>query len=589
MLRVPSSRPLLRGSLVLVAAAALGVLFALALGMGGRLGSGIFRITINDYLKPLQIGALAAGLLLATSWGHRRWRLTGCLLAGALGTLAIVNFAQELPPITTASDLAATELYTALAADGRLMVGPYSRYGWHHPGPLYFYLQAPLYAAAGGLAASLYGGALLINLAAVLTILWVAGREDLRTGALLTIGCLLFAWQLPRLLASPWTAHVPVLPALTFVVLCAAMACGRHGLLPLAILYGSLAVQTHIALLPAVGSVALALFVLIARPGSPSRPRTWLLAGCATLALILWMPALGEAVSNRGGNLAALWTFFAVEPAAGQSVSHAFLYWCYGLAGVLRPDFELPWGARVVLDYAWLAVPVAVGQVLLLAAIASRDLRGGRTFEGSLGLASLLVCGAGLVACTRIRGDVRDHEILWLAAFGAFNLALIGNAGVRLLNTRLAAVPGRAAATAVGGLLTAVVVLLGVGHLRDFTAYELRRPERNVTLLAHEAIRDYLRDEGITRPLLVIEDGVWAESAGAVLRLYREGTPLSIAEPAGPMFRGLLPRTGTEDALIHLTRAGRHEQLQGRPSNRVLLDYHPVFVNALRLPPDPAR
>ena len=87
------------------------------------------------------------------------------------------------------------------------MVGPYSRFGWNHPGPFYFYLQAPLYALGGHKAASLYAGALAINLLAILTLAWVVSREN--RGPLLvliTAACVLFAWRAPRFLASPWTA-----------------------------------------------------------------------------------------------------------------------------------------------------------------------------------------------------------------------------------------------------------------------------------------------------------------------------------------------------------------------------------------------
>ena len=97
-------------------------------------------------------------------------------LAIALGILAIVLFSRLTPPITTDSDFAVTELYTDLATRGRLLVGPYSRFGWNHPGPFYFYLQAPLYALGGHKAASLYAGALAMNLAALITLAWVVWR-----------------------------------------------------------------------------------------------------------------------------------------------------------------------------------------------------------------------------------------------------------------------------------------------------------------------------------------------------------------------------------------------------------------------------
>jgi 4-amino-4-deoxy-L-arabinose transferase-like glycosyltransferase len=160
---------------------------------------------------------------------HRstRRRLAACALAAA-GLIAAVVFARLTPPLTTTADLAITELYTSVAAQGRLLVGPYSRFGWHHPGPLYFYLQAPVYALAGSAAAALFAGALALNLASFAILVWTLAREDKGAlAALVPAAVLAFAWREPRLLASPWTAHVPVLPSIAFVVLCAAAA-GRR-------------------------------------------------------------------------------------------------------------------------------------------------------------------------------------------------------------------------------------------------------------------------------------------------------------------------------------------------------------------------
>ena len=74
----------------------------------------------------------------------------------------------------------------------------------------------------------------------------------------------------------------------------------------------------------------------------------------------------------------------------------------------------------------------------LLAEIARRDLKAGRRFEGALALSTLAASCIGLWALTRVRDDILDHEIFWLAAFGAINLAVIGGAGVRALWTHAA-------------------------------------------------------------------------------------------------------------------------------------------------------
>src|SRR6516164_9762469 len=92
--------------------------------------------------------------------------------------LLCMYVARVTEPVVTSEDIAVTELYTDLASHGRLLLGPYSRFGWHHPGPVYFYLQAPLYAASNRAGASLFLGAMAINVVALAIVLWTIVRQD---------------------------------------------------------------------------------------------------------------------------------------------------------------------------------------------------------------------------------------------------------------------------------------------------------------------------------------------------------------------------------------------------------------------------
>ena len=71
------------------------------------------------------------------------------LAAGAVLLLVtLVTIARRSPPFLALNDIAVTELYVLLAAKGQLFVGAYSRFAWHHPGPLYFWMQVPFYLVA---------------------------------------------------------------------------------------------------------------------------------------------------------------------------------------------------------------------------------------------------------------------------------------------------------------------------------------------------------------------------------------------------------------------------------------------------------
>lgn len=504
------------------------------------------------------------------------------LVAAALLGTAIYGRAR--PHLVTDSDFALIELHTELAAQGELRVGPYSRFGWNHPGPLASYLQAPLYVAGGRNAASLFAVALLINVLAIVTIAWCAWRAGSGwLAAALTAACLVLAWRAPRLLASPWSGHLPILAGAAMVTLTAAVASGRARLLPLVITAGSLAAQTHLALVPMVGVLGTIAVAHSAR----TQGRRRILGISALVWLALWLPAIADAAVNRGGNAAALWTFFVTRGGAAHDFGASLAAWSHGLTGVLRAGFGLPWGGHLALrDGGWI-VPCALAQVLLLLAAWALSRRARRAFDAALALCALAASLAGIWATSRIQGAFLDHEVLWLAAIGALNLAIIVSAFAHALAARSGDAPinRRAAAIACGALL-AVVSVLGLLHLRDITSYEARRTTPRRIPLAHAAIRDYMTRTGASRLLVDMQDGAWSEGAGVVLRLYQDGVRVAVPESHRAMFTRTFRATGWEDARITISpRYGQHHEMQARPGNVTLLEADPVFVNAIRIAP----
>ena len=116
--------------------------------------------------------------------------------AGLLIAVELVALARQAQPVTAVSDTAVIESYTVYASRGAQLVGPYSRYGWHHPGPLYFYLLAPFYRLSGSLTTGLNAGALAINLASVLVLAWVVVRAGGGVLAIVTMAMVaVYAWR----------------------------------------------------------------------------------------------------------------------------------------------------------------------------------------------------------------------------------------------------------------------------------------------------------------------------------------------------------------------------------------------------------
>ena len=594
----PRTQPLRRRFVIacICTTIAVGELIVLALlsrGVEGALSIGALRISIREFEKPLIVGL---ALSIWVSIQERRsplWRRLASVLMVCFGLLAVVNFARQAPPITALSDIAVTELYTLLAAQGRLLVGPYSRFGWHHPGPLYFWLQAPFYALSGYRTASLYAGAVAINIAALITLAWVMVREDRGPLALLvTAAPVLFAWRIPTLLSTPWTAHVPAMASLTFVVLCAAVASGRLGLLPLTIVFGSFIAQTHLGFVPLVVVLSAGSFAAALYAARSKGRRAWkVVTASAWLALALWLFPIAEQLSHAEGNLWKLWRFFSGNTHATPPVAAAFADWAYMLVGVLRFEGIPSMGHFVPTQLGW-GVPLAIAEVLLLPVVAVRAIRRYQRFEGSLASTAFAASMVGLWSITRIRDDVLAYEIFWLSGLGAINLAVIAAAAVQAMRAPRSGeltFDGRLAGFGVA-LIVAAGLALGIRDLRHLVAVEQgRRRDAETVRMAYQSIRDYLNSQQIHKPMFRLDPPFFDLAAAAFVRLQAAGVPFAVQRGWLPIFTDAFAVSGDEDAVVTFATRDTHEELRARARTVTVLELDPVYIDAVAITANPYR
>ena len=227
------------------------------------------------------------------------WRLAVVCVGLAILTIAIAALGRRAPPFREVSDGAVLEIYTLEALEGRLLVGPYSRFGWHHPGPLFFYFEAPWYCLSWRHTVGMQYGALIINVAAVAVIVWsLAQTAPAPLAAAVSMAIAFFVWRTGDMIVSVWNPHIIILPMLAFVVVAAAYAAsGAAAFLFWMILIGSFLVQTHLAMAPVVALPGL-LSIVGARDRTTVR-RTWLLV--VFLPLVLWMPPAVEQMTRTPG------------------------------------------------------------------------------------------------------------------------------------------------------------------------------------------------------------------------------------------------------------------------------------------------
>jgi len=505
----------------------------------------------------------------------------GVAATAILITSAIVVSALRARPVITDTDFAVSQVYVELASRGQLLLGPYSRFGWHHPGPLFFYVTAPFYVLAGHEAAVMYAVALAINLASLVTIGWVISRES--PGPLastVVIGLLLLSWRAEPFLASPWNAHVAILPAIAALVIAAAVMSGRLQLLIPLVVFASFAIQTHVGFAPTVSIIALIAVVAgvmawRAAGLSPWRPLTLAFA----VLLFLSVPVIIEAATSAGGNILELWRFFIEEPQPSSSIRDVLAFSGYGLTSIIRPSFQLSWSERVEVGDPTLSVLGVLLTIALLIATVWRNVTEDRRFETSLAIVALAATAIGVWGMTQIRGFVLDYDLMRLAGVGTLDYSIIATIALWPLANRI---HGLRPAAVLRIVIIGAALVIGLRHLDSLTDFE-RRQNRYRILEAYRVVRDYLTRNGVKRPMLQVGPGRWGESAGVLARLVGDGT--SVAVPSNLWFTPYFAPNGTEDAVVVLADPALHNQLLSEPDNVVLLQAPPLFVVARRIVP----
>lgn len=172
--------------------------------------------------------------------------------------------------------------------------------GFHHLGPLGFYLLAPFVAVFGGVGVAI-GSAAINAAAAVVAPIAVRRGVGERAGWVVVVGTALLGFTMgSELLVDPWNPHLSVLSlwcalCCTWAVLAGGVGWGAAG-----VFFASLTLQTHLSFVPVAGIAALVLVVGTA----------W---GCAHRARVegapwwgRWVPLFAALVSGLVANLVVL-------------------------------------------------------------------------------------------------------------------------------------------------------------------------------------------------------------------------------------------------------------------------------------------
>lgn len=357
-------------------------------------------------------------------WGGSRYgRLV--LAAAFLPFLApVVAVVRQLGGgYAPAGDLAGIEVAVRDVGRHSVLLGAYSRFGWHHPGPLLFFWLAGPYRLLGSSSAALELVALLTNLACMLGCALLVRRRVGVAGmlwALLVLAVYLHVLE-PSFLRNFWNPFLPLLPFLLYALLCWSAVEGDRWAVPAAAGLASFCIQAHVGYTVGVVAVAVAAAAAAAvryflraeaRPTLPGRQ----LGVTVVVLALLWAPPLAQELSGHPGNLTLLARYFARQHPdwslweGWRQVGTAVGRLPAAVAGITtRPGHEAPPTLPTGCD-------VAGAAVLLGGAVRAARRRDGVRLR-LLGLATVLA-GAGAFAVSRVVGPLFPYLVQWLWAVG---------------------------------------------------------------------------------------------------------------------------------------------------------------------------
>lgn len=434
---------------------------------------------------------------------------------------------------------------------GRLhqFVGPYSRYGWSHPGPSWFYVLSPFYKLFGSTDAALVAANIVVQGLFAASIVAAAHRRRQPAFTLAVAAIVaLYALRMPAsFFVYVWNPLALMLATALFFVLATRARDGRWTDLLLLVITGSYLVQTHVGTGPLVGAVglcALVAFVLGRRAGTPPMGRRDLImtVGLGVVLVAMWVPPLYQQLTAPAhqGNLSKVVHFALHQGSASHSMHQALI-----AAGRVLVMMPYGWGTGPYqIDVGTLSAAVALGllgQALLsigLIAAGRRWKSRGAMWTGIITFVALL---AAVASARNASGTLYWYLLTWISVLPA--VTLIGVAALAL-DTRRAR---DGASTLLRVALTVVLVLVAAGLGRALSR-GLDFLPNSPGVGAGTAVTDAaLRGQKPATIKVNIETpDLWVIGAGLANELAVEGWTVKVGPQSGTLFGAYRVNRGPE-------------------------------------------
>ena len=480
-----------------------------------------------------------------TNRDPKRWAVPGAIALALVPFVAsaIALMARVGDDYFPSADQAWIELQIRDIGRRSVLLGPYSRFGWFHPGPVLYYLLWLPYRVTGSTSLSLCFAALTLNAVALVGIALVAKRRGGLPLVLLTLvlSGLLMSSLGAQFFRDVWNPSITILPFVLVVLLAWSISCGDAWALPVGAGVGTFLVQTHVsygfttAAVLAAGAVGAAVTVWRRRCDSEHRERLrwWLQMLAVTVGVlgVLWLPVVIQQVTDQPGNVGTLLRFFrdhGQEHSYGDAwhvVAAQLSAWPDWLRGsIVRNIFS---GA---LDLSG-PTPIALAVVVLLGATALTwwRARDALRFDLLVGLGIV----AGFVSVSRIVGEIFPYLVMWTWALGMLTWLAIAWSVARWWQTRAPTDP-RVGRIALG---VASAALVAVTTVNTFDAAGAGNPDlagsRRTDGLTTQVLRHLPAGNGVVEIRSTGREGSTWIGAGIADALEHEGVDTRVAPDLG--------------------------------------------------------
>lgn len=325
--------------------------------------------------------------------------------------MAVNVVLNGFPDMPNSGDAALLELSTRNVFSQGILLGPYSRFIFFHPGPLYFQIRFPFYELMGERNSSLFIVTVLIQVVS-LFLAWRIVRK--LTGSfsaiLFSASAALFLLNTDKTVwLSEWNPYIIILPFMLYTVSMAAFASGRLEYLITAAAAGSLAAQTHISVVPSMAAVALLSAVVLIYPWFVSgrrsnqfRAKPFLVS--LGLLLLLWGAPLYQQFfpSSGEGNMTRILNYFR-ESSPELDTNRAFAAWSSVTSGIQTSHIVFQRGV------------ILFRLILLSGVYIVLRKRKDSAFLCTMALISVILHWISWYSVTQIRGELNAYLIQWIS------------------------------------------------------------------------------------------------------------------------------------------------------------------------------